>query len=135
MNPDLVVLEVNVCGCECKKVVLQVLRDQPMWSVCVRVEAEAKAAPGTLRLSYNGRALDGSERTPREMQMDNGSTLDGHAHMRGGEGGPSGQLLPDSNPISLSLRLSPACLWWLCVRLCCVLQGWRRCRGPLRRHL
>jgi hypothetical protein len=58
--------------------------------VCVRVEAEAKAAeakaaPGTLRLSYNGRALDVSERTPRELLMGNGSTLQGHAHMRGGE--------------------------------------------------
>ena len=81
----MVLLEVNVSGCECKRVMLQVLRDQPMWSVCMRVEAEAKAAPGTLRLSYNGRALDGSERTPRELHMGNGSTLEAQAHMRGGE--------------------------------------------------
>ncbi len=72
-----------------KTLVLLAALDLPLWPVLGMVEALEGAAPGTMRLTQGGRALLHCARTPRDLGLHHGATLEAQAHTRGGERGHS----------------------------------------------
>lgn len=64
---------------------LDVSSNEPLWSAFGRVEGRVELPVGSLRMSYGGRSLCCRTRTPNELHLANGASVDVWVKQRGGE--------------------------------------------------